>query len=141
MSYTFEQYHEDVGSLASYPCVGNNMPYPALGLAGESGELLEKAVALLDHASRIQGFVGRAVEKVKKLWRNCGLMGVQNVKLDTKAADLRTGLIKEAGDVLWYLDAIATEAGTTLEEVALLNAEKLNDRAARGVIKAEGDNR
>lgn len=144
--YTFQQYHEDtVAKTASYPALGDNLAYPALGLAGEAGELAEKAAALSDHVLRLNAHVGCAVEKIKKMWRNYGIMGLLHktnpVFTDPKVAALREGLLKEAGDVLWYLDAIAFEAGTTLEEIARMNAHKVQDRVVRGVVKSEGDNR
>jgi NTP pyrophosphatase (non-canonical NTP hydrolase) len=89
--------------------------YPALGLAGEAGE---------------------TVDKIKKLWRNKG-----KTEGDQLESDERQELIKEIGDVLWYLAALATELGYPLEAVAMLNIQKLQDRQARGVIKSEGDNR
>lgn len=51
------------------------------------------------------------------------------------------GFIKELGDVLWFVALIAKHAGLTLDEVAQLNLDKLADRAKRGVIVGEGDNR
>src|ERR1017187_10384362 len=111
----FAQYQEAAWGTASYPDKGTNLIYPALGLAGESGE---------------------AVDKVKKYWRNFG---------STNAAQLteeqRIELGKEIGDVLWYIAAMASELGYTLEDVAVANIAKLQDRKARGVIKSEGDNR
>jgi NTP pyrophosphatase (non-canonical NTP hydrolase) len=50
-------------------------------------------------------------------------------------------IVKELGDVLWYLAAMADELGTTLNHVAEVNLEKLRDRKERGVIKSSGDNR
>lgn len=37
-------------------------------------------------------------------------------------------LIEEMGDVLWYLAALATTNGLSLEQIWLENREKLNDR-------------
>jgi NTP pyrophosphatase (non-canonical NTP hydrolase) len=111
----FQEYHKVVNKLAQYPNIGDNLIYPALGLAGEAGEV---------------------VDKIKKLWRNQGItMGSALMPLQ------RADLIRELGDVLWYLDALATEIHVSLEEVAALNCDKLLDRNARGVVKSEGDNR
>lgn len=85
--------------------------YTCLGLAGETGEL---------------------IEKIKKVMRNDN--GVIN---DEK----RTGIKSEIGDILWYLSQVARIAGIPLADAARANIEKLADRAARGVIKSEGDTR
>lgn len=122
--YTFQQYHADVSRHTDYPEQGNNLVYPALGAAGEAGEV---------------------AEKVKKIWRNYGQMGVSTVCASTphapQIADKCRELIKEIGDVLWYLDAMASELNVSLEHIAQENARKLDDRARRGVLKSEGDNR
>lgn len=51
------------------------------------------------------------------------------------------GFAKELGDVLWFVALIAKHAGLTLEEVAQMNLDKLADRAKRGKIIGEGDDR
>jgi NTP pyrophosphatase (non-canonical NTP hydrolase) len=86
--------------------------YPTLGLAGEAGE---------------------AVEKVKKAVRKGGEAYVNELDV--------AGLTKELGDVLWYIANIASDLNITLDQIAMLNIEKLADRAMRGVLKGEGDNR
>ena len=55
----------------------------------------------------------------------------------------REKLIKEAGDVLWYVAELAAGLGVTLEEIASLNIEKLRSRypdgfAAERSIHREG---
>ena len=50
-------------------------------------------------------------------------------------------LIGELGDVLWYLAECCTAHGIGLEVVAEQNIAQLEDRAARGVIGGEGDDR
>ena len=78
------------------------------------------------------------VDKIKKMWRN---------KLVTSATDKdftdadHVSLVKEIGDVMWYVAALCQELGVEMELVAQINIEKLNDRKARGAIKSEGDNR
>ena len=110
------------------------MVYPVLGLVGEAGE---------------------AAEKVKKLWRDFGVTSDPTrvisftddfaragmVEEARKIVELREGLIKELGDVLWYVNAAAMELGITLEDVAQTNVDKLIDRTNRNVINGSGDNR
>lgn len=112
---TFDEYQKRVGKLAQYPNIGTNLLYPALGIGGESGEV---------------------VDKIKKLWRNRGITSGKDLDLTT-----RTEIVKEAGDVLWYLQQLATELGVPFSLLAEVNVLKLEDRTARGVVKGEGDNR
>lgn len=50
-------------------------------------------------------------------------------------------LMKELGDVLWFVAVLAWYHGIELEAVAEANLAKLQDRAARGVIGGSGDER
>ena len=84
--------------------------YPALKLAGETGEVAEK--------------LGKVIRDQH------GVM----------TDDQRVQLKLELGDVLWYIAALARELGWTLDEVAEANINKLTSRAARGVIQGSGDN-
>lgn len=111
----FNEYQDKATSLATYPDVGSNMVYPALGLAGEAGEV---------------------AEKVKKLWRNLGIMDGKKITVEQRDA-----IVKEIGDCLWYCAALAKEIGVKLGAIAAINLVKLFDRRDRGVIKSEGDNR
>ena len=47
----------------------------------------------------------------------------------------------ELGDVLWFITLRADEVGYDLSEVAQNNLDKLADRANRGTLKGNGDNR
>jgi NTP pyrophosphatase (non-canonical NTP hydrolase) len=118
---TFSTYEKFAAETAEYPHRGKNLLYPAMGLCGEAGEHLDK---------------------VKKLWRNhyvTSLHGLQQTLPD--ASRVREELLKELGDVLWYIAASARELDSSLERVAKMNVAKLLDRKERGVIKSEGDNR
>jgi NTP pyrophosphatase (non-canonical NTP hydrolase) len=90
---------------------GDLLLYPVLGLAGESGELLNK---------------------VKKIYRDSG--GVYT------HAD-RNAVIAEAMDCAWYIAEICTQLGVNLDDAAHILLSKLNSRADRGVIGGSGDNR
>lgn len=85
----------------------------ALGLAGETGEVLEK---------------------IKKMIRD------KNGVFHATPEDIAE-LKKELGDVLWYLSAIAFYNGIDLDDVATTNLNKLEDRQARDKIHGSGDNR
>ena len=111
----FSTYQKKARKTATYPDVGNNFIYPTLGVAGESGEV---------------------VEKIKKLIRNDGITSANAIR-----DDKRLELQKEIGDVLWYLAQLCTELGITLEDAAVHNLEKLSSRKDRGVLHSEGDNR
>jgi NTP pyrophosphatase (non-canonical NTP hydrolase) len=94
--------------------------YYGLGVAGEAGEV---------------------ADAIKKLYREC--------KLDTESLDpagdldddVKRGLIKEVGDVLWYAATIARMLGVRLSDVAEANIKKLESRLARGTMFGSGDNR
>ena len=47
----------------------------------------------------------------------------------------------ELGDILWFVTALCEDCGTTLDEVAKMNLQKLSSRAARGKIQGSGDDR
>lgn len=110
-------YQELAVATAEYPRQGDNLLYPALGIAGESGEV---------------------ADKIKKLWRNKGVTSALDKDFTEEDAK---ALILELGDVLWYVAALANELKVTLNDVATTNINKLYDRKERGVIKSEGDNR
>jgi NTP pyrophosphatase (non-canonical NTP hydrolase) len=95
---------------AEYPR-GAWLTYPALGLAGEAGEV---------------------AEHVKKAIRDD-----DGQVSDAR----RGAMAKELGDVLWYVSQIATELGLELEEIAETNLQKLLSRQRRGVLSGSGDDR
>lgn len=105
------EYQKTVKKTAIYPTFGADFVYPALGLAGEAGEV---------------------VEKVKKLIRNDSGIITDRFRKEVKS---------ELGDCMWYISILADCFGITLQEVADANIEKIFDRHARGVINSEGDNR
>lgn len=82
-----------------------------LGLAGESGEVLEK---------------------FKKILRD---------KSGVISDEDRVEIVKELGDILWYVNAVSHLLGYKLEDVAQANINKLASRKDRGQIHGSGDNR
>jgi len=87
------------------------LAYPALGLAGEAGEVAEHA---------------------KKAIRDDG---------GSVSDERKSAMSKELGDVLWYVAQIATELGLDLDEIAEQNLAKLLSRKERGVLSGSGDDR
>jgi len=55
--------------------------------------------------------------------------------------ELRDEMVKELGDVLWYVAQVAVVLGVSLRDVAQGNLSKLASRALRGVLGGSGDNR
>ena len=109
--YDFDLYQGAAEVTAIYPDKGDNLYYPALGLAGEAGEVCEK---------------------IKKIMRDQnGCLTEDNVE----------EISKELGDVLWYLSTMATEINRSLSSIAGDNIQKLKDRQERGTIHGSGDNR
>lgn len=90
----------------------------ALGLCGEAGEVAELALNLCAAAAR----TGELYKKEK-------YHGVPA---------LRDKSLKEMGDTLFYLTALADEMGYTLQEVAAANEAKLRARYPNGFVNGGG---
>lgn len=86
-------------------------------------------------AAQVLGLVGESgevAEKLKKIIRDKeGVLSRQD----------RQEFVKELGDILWYVNAVACLLGSNIEEVAEKNLEKVLSRKARGVQHGSGDNR
>lgn len=85
--------------------------------------------------AKVLGLVGEAgevAEKFKKIVRD---------KQGKITEEDKREIIKELGDVLWYISAIASYLDTPLEELAQKNLDKLFSRRDRGTARGSGDNR
>jgi NTP pyrophosphatase (non-canonical NTP hydrolase) len=82
-----------------------------LGLAGEAGEV---------------------AEKIKKVLRDGNGVVSEEKKEE---------IIKELGDVMWYVANLSTELKISLEDVVSKNIEKLQSRQQRNELHGSGDNR
>lgn len=107
---SLNEYQKGALETAVYP-EQYRVIYPALGLAGEAGEV---------------------ADKIKKVIRDEG------GKVDEQR---RMDVAKEIGDVLWYCAVLASDLGFELEEIGRMNYEKLKSRKERGKIGGSGDNR
>ena len=94
----------------------------------------ERYKGYMEKALGLAGETGEVIEKVKKLIRDKN--DVFNLTFEEQKE-----LEKELGDVLWYLSAIAYYNNIELEDIAIHNLEKLEDRKARNKIHGNGDNR
>jgi NTP pyrophosphatase (non-canonical NTP hydrolase) len=127
LPFSFEEYQAAARKTAIYNKDARVL-YPALGLTGEVGEVLEKAVNLLMMAT----CAGKLSNLVKKIIRD------DNCECDTPR---KHDIGKEIGGVLWYCAAVATDLGLSLADIAQENLDILESRQKRGVIQGDGDTR
>lgn len=92
----------------------------------------EMSPALLAQVLGIVGEGGEVAEKFKKIIRD---------KDGVISEEDRLEIIKELGDILWYVNAVAKLVGSNLDEVASKNLEKVLSRKSRGTTHGSGDNR
>ena len=107
-SMDFNSYQRIAKTTAIYPAT-HKILYPALGLAGEAGEV---------------------ANKVKKLVRD----GTSSLPKEWKEQ-----IGSEIGDVLWYCAVLADDLGISLGKIASENETKLQGRKKRGMISGSGD--
>jgi len=89
----------------------NRIAFYALGIADEAGEV---------------------AGKIKKLIRE---------KNSVLTEDYKKEIVKELGDVLWYMTQMCTYMNVSLEDVAKSSIEKIMSRQERGKLFGNGDNR
>lgn len=87
-----------------------------LGVAGEAGELADEVKKILFHGK--------------------GLVYVEATATYTLTQEAREKLVKEAGDVLWYLALLSYVLRVPLEDIAKANVEKLKQRYPEGFTEA-----
>lgn len=105
----------------------HNFTYMLNGLGGEYGEL-----------------VGKVAKGIRK-----GLLKIDNNRLilttdfdnADEANELLAGIIAELGDCMWFVFGLCEVLGISPNELGYQNLDKLADRAQRGVIVGDGDNR
>ena len=83
---------------------------------------------LVENSLGLVGEAGEVAEKVKKVIRDKGNLN-------------QAELVKELGDVLFYVAALANHIDSDLETVAVNNLAKLHDRKKRNKLQGSGDNR
>lgn len=88
--------------------------------------------ALDCHVFGLTNEAGEVAGKVKKIYRDNAGNFTHSKKLE---------IAKELGDTLWYLSNIAYDLEITLEDIAVMNIQKLADRKERNMIGGSGDHR
>lgn len=102
MGYSLKEYQEWVERVSSKRVMELELIYPALGLAGETGEV---------------------VERVKKIIRD---------REGQPTEEDRAYLELELGDVLWYIAKFCNVLNLKLDDVITANVDKINDRKING---------
>lgn len=113
-----DEYQRKAHETADYPSgtIGKDRhaidyTYPVLGLTEEAGEVSGK------FAKAVRDNEG-VVDEARKM-----------------------EIVKELGDVCWFVAEICTVLHVNLSDVMQKNLDKLSSRKARGVIHGSGDNR
>lgn len=106
----FNSYQRNASTTAIYP-EEHRILYPALGLAGEAGEV----------ANKVKKLIRDGPEKRPDTWRE--------------------DIASEIGDVLWYCAALATDLNLSLGMIAGQNEKKLGQRKQSGTLGGSGDTR
>ena len=83
---------------------------------------------LVENTLGLVGESGEVAEKIKKVFRDKGKFSDEDV-------------LKELGDVLFYVVALSNIFGGNLKKTMEMNMAKLDDREQRGKLKGSGDNR
>ena len=101
----------------------DNVTYMAFGLVAEVGELADK---IAKWKRKKEAYVTDD-RLVFDTWK------------DDEVDEKRTELMKELGDVLWFVAGLAEHFGYSLSEIAEMNLEKLASRKSEGTIVTHED--
>lgn len=91
-----------------------------------------KSPGFIEKVLGLVGEAGEAADKIKKIIRDKG---------GCASDEDREAILKELGDVLWYVANLSRYLGASLSEVAESNIEKLSSRKKRNKLHGEGDDR
>lgn len=95
-------------------------------------DMQDLSPVLISQVLGLVGESGEVADKFKKLIRD---------KAGKFSDDSKKEILKELGDILWYVNTLAVLLGSDLESVAQQNLEKVLSRKSRGVVGGSGDNR
>lgn len=127
---TLNEYQQKAMETCMPSC--DNISYMLLNLVGEVGEFSSK----IAKAIRKEDIYIGGQKDMKGLSKLCIYP-----HFIPEFVEFNEELMKEAGDMLWQLFGVFSALGWSAEDIALGNLEKLADRAKRGKIEGNGDNR
>jgi NTP pyrophosphatase (non-canonical NTP hydrolase) len=111
----FNTYQRESQKTAVYPKITNvDVLYPIVGLAGEVGELCNF---------------------IKKIVRSNVSTSSNLKEILLKDPQTLNTIKLELGDIQWYIAALCTELNIDLDDVALSNLKKLQNRYETNTIK------
>ncbi len=90
------------------------------------------SVGFIEKVLGLAGEAGETADKIKKILRDKDGITTDDDKFE---------IVKELGDVLWYVAAISRYLDVPLSDVADTNIKKLASRKERNEIHGAGDNR
>lgn len=120
-TYTLDEYQQDAKSTCMKSC--DNTTYLTMGMFAEAGEVADK---IAKWVRKREAYVSDS----RLVFSTCE---------PAVAYRKQRELMKEVGDVLWFVACLADHLGFTLQEVAEMNIEKLRERKANGTIISHTD--
>lgn len=106
-----------------------------LGIDNMNEVMTKKTLNVPEFLDKVLGLVGESGEfadKVKKIMRD---------KRGEFNEEDRSNILKELGDVLWYVAEVSSYFDMPLSELAQMNLDKLASRKKRGTLTGSGDER
>lgn len=141
---------DDVGYFTAHCTAASNAldMYQQIAIKSAIYPGKQTPLGLVYTALKLNGEAGEFAEHVGKSMRDDALLITYGeYQADPKAStevltlERREALLKELGDMLWYISAASVELGSSLSEVARMNLGKLASRSSRGKLQGSGDNR
>ena len=111
--------------LAAHSFADYTMPFVSKGDVATRIDYVYPVMGLTEEAGEVAGKFAKAVRD------NDGVIDDER----------KEAIIKELGDVCWFVAELCTLMNVSMERVMQGNIDKLTSRRERGVIKGEGDDR
>lgn len=160
-----DDYQVKAMETAVYPNVGNNIFYPILGLIGEFGEVIEAKQTGASHEHLLSEF-GDVLWYISRVCTELGIkLSDVSIARDIddpivvlcKLAEMTKKVMRDSNSevtplhiekykpllsvIFMELQRQVATANSTIEQICVLNIEKLLDRKARNKLKGSGDTR